>query len=252
MPRASRPAPDGWPVCAGSDWRAPRIGYGRPSPTSVGKSTRMEFGILFTSHPHKDREPYPHRAVHARVTDEIVAADRLGFDTAWLAEHHFSTEYGIMPDVWVYAGHLAALTEAHQARHGGRDAAARQPGAGGGERRVRRHPERRARGPRTGLGLSQVRVRRVRARLRGAPRHAGRGAGDHARSVPHGAKQAQGCALHDRHCRRLRAAAASDPEAVSAAVPGGCHRPLDRHGGALGVRAHALDADAVRHAGHAR
>jgi alkanesulfonate monooxygenase SsuD/methylene tetrahydromethanopterin reductase-like flavin-dependent oxidoreductase (luciferase family) len=71
----------------------------------------MEFGILFTSHPHKDREPYPHRAVHARVTDEIVAADRMGFDTAWLAEHHFSTEYGIMPDVWVYAGHLAALTE---------------------------------------------------------------------------------------------------------------------------------------------
>jgi alkanesulfonate monooxygenase SsuD/methylene tetrahydromethanopterin reductase-like flavin-dependent oxidoreductase (luciferase family) len=71
----------------------------------------MKFGILFTSQPHKDREPYPHRAVHARVTDEIVAADRLGFDTAWLAEHHFSTEYGIMPDVWVYAGHLAALTK---------------------------------------------------------------------------------------------------------------------------------------------
>lgn len=71
----------------------------------------MEFGILFTSHPHKDREPYPHQAVHARVTDEIVTADRLGFDYAWLAEHHFSTEYGIMPDVWVYAGHLAALTK---------------------------------------------------------------------------------------------------------------------------------------------
>jgi len=71
----------------------------------------MQFGILFTSQPHKDREPYPHRAVHARVTDEIVAADRLGFDTAWLAEHHFSTEYGIMPDVWVYAAHLAAITK---------------------------------------------------------------------------------------------------------------------------------------------
>ena len=71
----------------------------------------MDFGILFTSHPHKDREPYPHQAVHARVTEEIVAADRLGFDTAWLAEHHFSTEYGIMPDVWVYAGYLAALTK---------------------------------------------------------------------------------------------------------------------------------------------
>ncbi|MFN3745363.1 MAG: LLM class flavin-dependent oxidoreductase [Hyphomicrobiaceae bacterium] len=71
----------------------------------------MEFGILFTSHPHKDREPYPHQAVHARVTDEIVTADRLGFDYAWLAEHHFSTEYGIMPDVWVYAGYLAGLTK---------------------------------------------------------------------------------------------------------------------------------------------
>jgi alkanesulfonate monooxygenase SsuD/methylene tetrahydromethanopterin reductase-like flavin-dependent oxidoreductase (luciferase family) len=71
----------------------------------------MEFGILFTSQPHRDREPYPHRAVHQRVTDEIVAADRLGFDCAWLAEHHFSTEYGIMPDVWVYAGYLAAQTK---------------------------------------------------------------------------------------------------------------------------------------------
>jgi alkanesulfonate monooxygenase SsuD/methylene tetrahydromethanopterin reductase-like flavin-dependent oxidoreductase (luciferase family) len=71
----------------------------------------MEFGILFTSQPHKDREPYPHRDVHQRVTEEIMTADRLGFDCAWLAEHHFSTEYGIMPDVWVYAGYLAALTK---------------------------------------------------------------------------------------------------------------------------------------------
>jgi hypothetical protein len=36
---------------------------------------------------------------------------RLGFDYAWLAEHHFTTEYGIMPDVFVYAGYLAALTK---------------------------------------------------------------------------------------------------------------------------------------------
>jgi hypothetical protein len=30
----------------------------------------MEFGILFTSHPNHATEPYPHRAVHARVTAE--------------------------------------------------------------------------------------------------------------------------------------------------------------------------------------
>ena len=71
----------------------------------------MEFGILFTSHPNTDAEPYPHRDVHARVTRQIMRADELGFDYAWVAEHHFSNEYGIMPDVFVYAGYLAALTK---------------------------------------------------------------------------------------------------------------------------------------------
>ena len=70
----------------------------------------MEFGILFTSHPNVDLEPYPHRDVHARVTREIMRADALGFDYAWVAEHHFSNEYGIMPDVFVYAAYLAAVT----------------------------------------------------------------------------------------------------------------------------------------------
>ena len=70
----------------------------------------MEFGILFTSHPHPASEPYPHREVHARVTAEIQAADRLGYDTAWVAEHHFSNQYGIMPDVFTYLGYLAAKT----------------------------------------------------------------------------------------------------------------------------------------------
>jgi alkanesulfonate monooxygenase SsuD/methylene tetrahydromethanopterin reductase-like flavin-dependent oxidoreductase (luciferase family) len=73
-------------------------------------AARMEFGILFTSHPNTDVEPYPHRGVHARVTREILRADELGYNYAWLAEHHFSNEYGIMPDVFVYAGYLAALT----------------------------------------------------------------------------------------------------------------------------------------------
>ena len=70
----------------------------------------MEFGILFTSHPHPASEPYPHREVHARVTAEIQAAETLGYDTAWVAEHHFSHQYGIMPDVFTYLGYLAAKT----------------------------------------------------------------------------------------------------------------------------------------------
>lgn len=71
----------------------------------------MKFGILFTSHPNIDREPYPHRDVHARVTAEIVEADRLGYDTAWIAEHHFSNQYGILPDPFSYMGYLSAKTE---------------------------------------------------------------------------------------------------------------------------------------------
>ncbi|WP_342643181.1 LLM class flavin-dependent oxidoreductase [Rhodoligotrophos ferricapiens] len=71
----------------------------------------MDFGILFTSHPNIDIEPYPHRGVHARVTSQIIAADKLGYDCAWLAEHHFSNKYGIMPDVNVYMGYLAGLTK---------------------------------------------------------------------------------------------------------------------------------------------
>lgn len=71
----------------------------------------MEFGILFTSHPNTEVEPYPHRDLHARVTREILRADALGFDYAWIAEHHFSNQYGIMPDVFIYTGYLAALTK---------------------------------------------------------------------------------------------------------------------------------------------
>jgi alkanesulfonate monooxygenase SsuD/methylene tetrahydromethanopterin reductase-like flavin-dependent oxidoreductase (luciferase family) len=71
----------------------------------------MQFGILFTSHPNTEAEPYPHRDVHARVTRQVLRADELGYDYAWVAEHHFSNEYGIMPDVFVYAGYLAALTK---------------------------------------------------------------------------------------------------------------------------------------------
>jgi alkanesulfonate monooxygenase SsuD/methylene tetrahydromethanopterin reductase-like flavin-dependent oxidoreductase (luciferase family) len=70
----------------------------------------MEFGILFTSHANHATEPYPHRDVHARVTAEIEAAEQLGYDTAWVAEHHFSNQYGIMPDVFAYLGYLAART----------------------------------------------------------------------------------------------------------------------------------------------
>src|SRR5437899_2690136 len=68
----------------------------------------MEFGVLFTSHPNPKEEPYPHRDVHARTTDEILEAERLGYDTAWIAEHHFATSYAILPAFFPYLAYLAA------------------------------------------------------------------------------------------------------------------------------------------------
>ena len=71
----------------------------------------MEFGVLFTSHPNPKEEPYPHRDVHTRTTDEVLEAERLGCDTAWIAEHHFATSYGIMPDCFAYMAYLAVAAE---------------------------------------------------------------------------------------------------------------------------------------------
>lgn len=70
----------------------------------------MEVGILFTSHPDPKTEPYPHQAIHERVTREILEAEALGFDSVWIAEHHFSNTYGILPDPFSYLAYLAAKT----------------------------------------------------------------------------------------------------------------------------------------------
>lgn len=70
----------------------------------------MKVGILFTSHPDPKAELYPHQSIHQRVTNEILEAERLGFDNVWIAEHHFSNTYGILPDPFAYLAYLAAKT----------------------------------------------------------------------------------------------------------------------------------------------
>ena len=70
----------------------------------------MQVGILYTSHPDPKTEPYPHQKVHERVTREILEIEQLGFDSVWIAEHHFSNRYGILPDPFSYLAYLAAKT----------------------------------------------------------------------------------------------------------------------------------------------
>ena len=47
--------------------------------------------------------------VYAHTLEECRLADALGFDTVWLAEHHFSS-YGICPSLDVLAAALARET----------------------------------------------------------------------------------------------------------------------------------------------
>jgi len=70
----------------------------------------MKIGLLFTSHPDHATDPYPHHGVHARVTREVLEAEELGYDSIWIAEHHFSNKYGILPDPFSYLSYLAAKT----------------------------------------------------------------------------------------------------------------------------------------------
>ena len=70
----------------------------------------MQVGILYTSHPDLKSDPHPHHGIHQRTTDEILEAEQLGFDSVWIAEHHFSNRYGIMPDPFSYLSYLAAKT----------------------------------------------------------------------------------------------------------------------------------------------
>ena len=71
----------------------------------------MKFGIIELSQPDKDVETYPYREVHERVTKEIIEADKAGYDYVWIAEHHASTGYGILPDPLTYIAYLATQTE---------------------------------------------------------------------------------------------------------------------------------------------
>jgi alkanesulfonate monooxygenase SsuD/methylene tetrahydromethanopterin reductase-like flavin-dependent oxidoreductase (luciferase family) len=66
------------------------------------------FGIL-----HDFRQPLPHTRgypeFYAECLDEVAEAERLGFETVWLSEHHFTPD-GMPPSPLVLAAAVAART----------------------------------------------------------------------------------------------------------------------------------------------
>lgn len=48
---------------------------------------------------------------YRNATEQILLAERLGLDSAWVAQHHFSRDEGGLPAPLVFLGHVAAQTE---------------------------------------------------------------------------------------------------------------------------------------------
>lgn len=71
----------------------------------------MKIDLLYELQPGTTRPP---GQIYTEAAEQIVLADRVGFDTVWLVEHHFLGMPGGLsvspaPEVWL--GYLAALTD---------------------------------------------------------------------------------------------------------------------------------------------
>ncbi len=70
--------------------------------------TRAEFGLFFQL-PQADGQDVPQR--YRDTIAQIVHADRIGWDAAWLAEMHFVRQFSVLPSPMVAMAAAAAQTE---------------------------------------------------------------------------------------------------------------------------------------------
>lgn len=66
------------------------------------------FRLGFMTHLHGRQ---PARELYPAIVDLFVAADELGFDTGWVAQHHFSSDEGRLPSPLVFLAAAAARTQ---------------------------------------------------------------------------------------------------------------------------------------------
>ncbi len=66
----------------------------------------MRFGLFHLLQWH---ESQTQEQVYAEAIDQILRAEELGFESVWLAEHHFS-RYGLCPAILNFGSYLAART----------------------------------------------------------------------------------------------------------------------------------------------
>jgi len=68
----------------------------------------MRFGLLYSLQSRPDK-PATQAQIYREMLEEIEAGEGLGFDSAWLVEHHFLAD-GLCPSPLVAAAAMAART----------------------------------------------------------------------------------------------------------------------------------------------
>ena len=66
----------------------------------------MKFGIGYYSLQSPPYHPRSHKELYSEMLTEIETADQMGFDSAWLTEHHF-LEDGYCPSILLTAAAIA-------------------------------------------------------------------------------------------------------------------------------------------------
>lgn len=70
----------------------------------------MKFGVGYYSLQSPPHNPRPHEELYEEMLEEICTADEMGFDSAWLTEHHFLSD-GYCPSLLITAAAIAARTK---------------------------------------------------------------------------------------------------------------------------------------------
>jgi alkanesulfonate monooxygenase SsuD/methylene tetrahydromethanopterin reductase-like flavin-dependent oxidoreductase (luciferase family) len=78
----------------------------------------VKFGLFFEHQVPRPWEPGDDRRVLDEAMEEIVLADHLGFDTAWLVEHHFLEEYSHSSAPELFLAAASQRTERIRLGHG--------------------------------------------------------------------------------------------------------------------------------------
>jgi alkanesulfonate monooxygenase SsuD/methylene tetrahydromethanopterin reductase-like flavin-dependent oxidoreductase (luciferase family) len=78
----------------------------------------MQFGVFYEMQLPKPWKADSERALFHHALEQVVLADRLGYDFAWEVEHHFLDEYSHSSSPEVFLSAAAALTKTIRLGHG--------------------------------------------------------------------------------------------------------------------------------------